>query len=67
MNKHHTASNRSIDDGIKGVEASLASKGNIGKEASGAGKHVEEVTIPENMQKWDYPSSDELYKKYENV
>ncbi|KKZ99266.1 hypothetical protein B4147_3850 [Bacillus wiedmannii] len=25
------------------------------------------MTIPENMQKWDYPPSDELYKKYENV
>lgn len=27
MNKHHTASNKIIDDEIKGVEASLASKG----------------------------------------
>ncbi|GMB76923.1 TPA: hypothetical protein QCV71_005717 [Bacillus cereus] len=27
MNKHHTASNKIIDDKIKGVEASLASKG----------------------------------------
>ncbi|HHY0840569.1 MULTISPECIES: hypothetical protein [Bacillus] len=26
MNKHHTASNKIIDDEIKGVEASLASK-----------------------------------------
>ena len=27
MNKHHTESNKIIDDKIKGVEASLASKG----------------------------------------
>ncbi|WP_242214090.1 hypothetical protein [Bacillus cereus group sp. BfR-BA-01383] len=38
VNKHHTESNKIIDDKIKGVEASLASKGtgNIGKGASGA-------------------------------
>ncbi|HFJ9276180.1 hypothetical protein AT278_02025 [Bacillus cereus] len=38
VNKHHTESNKIIDDKIKGVEASLASKStdNIGKGASGA-------------------------------
>ncbi|MBM7602805.1 putative ribonuclease toxin of YeeF-YezG toxin-antitoxin module [Metabacillus crassostreae] len=33
----------------------------------GVGKHVDDVKIPENMKKWDYTPSEELYKKYENV
>ncbi|WP_257151023.1 TNT domain-containing protein [Bacillus wiedmannii] len=53
--------------GVSSEGSVVKGTGNIGKEASEAGKHVEEVTIPENMQKWDYPPSDELYKKYENV
>ncbi|WP_002008042.1 hypothetical protein [Bacillus wiedmannii] len=37
MNKHHTASNKIIDDEIKGVEASLASKrvDNTGNKVTG--------------------------------
>ncbi|WP_242242041.1 glycohydrolase toxin TNT-related protein [Bacillus cereus group sp. BfR-BA-01309] len=64
----HDASKASIQSRISNLESGgVKGTGNIGKEASEAGKHVEEVTIPENMQKWDYPPSDELYKKYENV
>lgn len=40
MNKHHTASNKIIDDKIKGVEASLASKG--------TGKNPEIVNLQRN-------------------
>lgn len=57
-----------IENGIgKTGEGISKGTGNIGKEASEAGKHVVDVKIPENMKKWDYPPSDELYKKYENV
>ncbi|WP_144488640.1 glycohydrolase toxin TNT-related protein [Bacillus nitratireducens] len=41
--------------------------GNVGKGASEAGKHVDDVKIPENIKKWNYPPSEELYKKYEDV
>ncbi|EOP59961.1 hypothetical protein IKQ_06112 [Bacillus cereus VDM053] len=41
--------------------------GNVGKGASESERHVDDVKIPENMKKWDYSPSDELYKKYENV
>ena len=40
MNKHHTESNKIIDDKIKGVEASLASKG--------TGKNPEIVNLQRN-------------------
>jgi len=46
--------------GVKGT-------GNVGKGASEAGKHVDDVKILENIKKWDYPSNEGLYKKYENV
>ncbi|MGM0751803.1 MAG: T7SS effector LXG polymorphic toxin [Bacillota bacterium] len=39
----------------------------VDKDASEVGKHVDDVKIPENMKKWDYPPSKELFKKYEDV
>ncbi|MFP7254770.1 glycohydrolase toxin TNT-related protein [Terribacillus goriensis] len=40
---------------------------NSGKVSSEVSKQLDDVEIPENMKKWDYPPSQELYKKYESV
>ncbi|EJR97472.1 glycohydrolase toxin TNT-related protein [Bacillus mycoides] len=49
------------------VKSETKGTGNVGKGASEAGKHVDDVKIPENIKKWNYPPSEELYKKYEDV
>ncbi|WP_252198884.1 TNT domain-containing protein [Bacillus mycoides] len=49
------------------VKSETKGTGNVGKGASEAERHVDDVKIPENMKKWDYPPSDKLYKKYGNV
>ena len=41
--------------------------GEINTNARETSKHVNDLIIPENMEKWDYPPSKELYKKYETV
>lgn len=40
---------------------------NSTKVSSEVSKQLDDVKIPENMNKWDYPPSKELYRKYESV
>ncbi|MEI2466821.1 T7SS effector LXG polymorphic toxin [Niallia taxi] len=37
------------------------------KDASEVTEHLDEFRLPENMQNWDYPPSEELFRKYENI
>lgn len=55
MNKHHTASNKIIDDKIKGVEASLASKG-TGNSKIQLGKE----DLDALRKKWNVPETNTI-------
>ncbi|WKB36324.1 T7SS effector LXG polymorphic toxin [Terrilactibacillus sp. S3-3] len=49
------------------VDSGAGIKDNVGEGASETVTKIDDVKIPENMKKWDYPPSEELYKKYEDV
>ncbi|ECB9828304.1 DUF4237 domain-containing protein [Listeria monocytogenes] len=42
-------------------------KAGIIEGAENSGKYLDDIEIPDNMKKWDYPPSKELFKKYEEV
>ncbi|WP_051748072.1 TNT domain-containing protein [Terribacillus saccharophilus] len=60
---------------VKGsAEVNPVSSNNVGridsksaKVSSEVSKQLDDIEIPENMKKWDYPPSQELYRKYESV
>nr|WP_270996059.1 pre-toxin TG domain-containing protein [Listeria seeligeri] len=49
----------------------MSKMGDLNIKGSGTGDiiegNVDSIGIPENMQKWNYPPTEELYKKYEKV
>ncbi|MEC2072515.1 T7SS effector LXG polymorphic toxin [Alkalihalophilus marmarensis] len=51
--------------GVRGLDGKGSSK--VNKDVSAVKKQVDDVTLPENMKKWDYTPTEDLFKKYENV
>lgn len=56
------------EDSLSGMKsADDLSSSKVEKDASEVTEHLDEFRLPENMQNWDYPPSEELFRKYENI